>query len=57
MSGMNKGFAAYLANKKAGKTAPIVTSPKSNVPMMSKTAKTHAKVKTAPANLKHGKYL
>lgn len=54
---MNKGFAAYLANKKAGKTAPIVTTPKATMPMASKTAKTHAKVKTAPANLKHGKYL
>jgi hypothetical protein len=71
MSGMNPGFAAYLARKKANKTAPSnVPSVAPNTNLVPKTpvvapvassfakvAKRHSKVKVAPQNLKHGKYL
>lgn len=53
MAGMNPGLAAYLANKKAGKTAPAKASavPAAQYPSNGhnfKGAKRHSKVMQAP---------
>jgi len=68
MAGMNPGFAAYLAKKKAGGVAPkadvenaadakMPGDKKEDASSMNKVAKRHAKVMTAPKSLKQGKYL
>ncbi len=53
MSGMNPGFAAYLAAKKAGKTPPAKSpsTPKPSMPAMSPNATGYGKCHNCGKNV------